>query len=230
MLVTEVTVDQSKSGKKARKKARKQENQIKNHEQRFHTPTVEDLGPHQRAMQISTVVTSDGRTVNLGPAVILREREIQDGGIVTSTGSYNRYETALDKIKHAGELDGGAGHPHRYKVSAWRRDAGLKLRKLAENRGIGNRQTFNWSPTGGLPPEDQTEEEARNEMAYLRALRLLGPYRQVVVRVCVDGAMPPTNASWSEALRRGLDILAEHWSISEPDPRIGRQLRKGDRS
>ena len=227
MLATEAILDQSKTGKKARKKARKRDNQIKAHEHRFHSPTVEDLGPHQRAMHVESVVTRDGRTVNLGPAVVLREREIQEGGIVTSTGSYNRYETALDKLKHAGDLDGGPGHPNRNKASSWRRDAGLKLRKLAETRGIGSRQTFNWSPTGGLPPDEQTDQEAANEMAYMDALALLGPYKDVVVKVCVDGMMPPSNTSWHEALRRGLDLLAEHWRISDPDPRLRRSTRKG---
>jgi hypothetical protein len=170
-----------------------------------HGMVVQDYGPAE-IWNKSVVVRGYGAEAvrHEMAGYVLRNRAVSEGGVVTSTGTFNRLQCPLDVLREHGHLGDEEQTKRRF-------EAGEALFELFNNAGIQGKTTATWNSAGGGGIREQDDHQAEDEMRYHRAIRLLGEHKALVMAVCVQHIAPARRKSVIAALNDGLDKLSDHF-------------------
>lgn len=164
---------------------------------------------------------------------------IASGGQVTGTAFINTMEArALDGLMQANYLT-DPGRPEDDGLAFRRHMAGILLRKIFQASEIESRSTglydkpLNAMLGGGEPPRKSDRAED-HEVEFLRLMKLVFPYNQVLMNICCLDERPPEvvrhvltgPCNWRLALCRGLDLIAEDKFTRRNTPRKRRYTRR----
>jgi hypothetical protein len=155
----------------------------------------------------------------LGHGIESIDVDVTAGGQVVGRAHINRLErSALDGLEEAGVLN----DPRDSSAAKRRKAAGLFLWQTwfeakieSHSTGLYDKVTGEMMPSGPPPPKSNNALNA--EVKFYRLMDRCKPFHTVVRNVCCynerppmvvrDGLLRPCN--WDEALRKGLDIIAD---------------------
>lgn len=164
----------------------------------------------------------------LGSGIKPIDVAVLTGGQISGSAYINRLEaTALDGLEQAGVL-----RDNRDEEASFRRHmAGLLLRTIFQKSGIETSQSASYDKTlnemlPGGTPAPQSDNELDHEVEFTRLMRLAFPFNTVLLNVCCLNERPPlvvrngarVLCNWDEALRKGLDRIAEDKFANQQKP------------
>jgi hypothetical protein len=155
----------------------------------------------------------------LGHGIESVATDVTAGGQVVGHAHINRLErSALDGLELAGVLN----DPRDSSAANRRKAAGLLLWETWVEAEIESHSTGRYDKvTGEMMPSGQPPPKSNNalnkEVEFYRLMKLCFPFHTVVRNVCCYNERPPTvvrdglarPCNWDEALRRGLDRIAD---------------------
>lgn len=178
----------------------------------------------------------------LGHGIEPLDVSVRTGGQIDAKAHINRLEaSALDGLMKAGvlrdpgEVERPSSDPQ--SVSGRRHAAGILLREIFHEAGFESRSTGQYdkatnemTPSGVQHPE--SDRELDHQVEFQRLMRLCFPFHTVVRNVCCYNERPPTvirdgqnrPCNWDEALRKGLDRIADDKFAAQDRPRRRRVL------
>lgn len=172
-----------------------------------HGGPVQDYGPAELWSKAVVVCGYGAEAVRHEiSGYVLRNRAVAEGGVVTTTGTFNELQCPLDVLRKDGLL--GADE-EQVKL---RFEAGEALHELFVNSAISSKTTATWNSAGGGGIREQDDHQAEDEMRYHRAIRSLGFHRALIMAVCVQHIAPPRRRAAIDALNAGLDLLSVHFA------------------